>query len=78
MAHRMKLHWSPRSPFARKVMIVAHEVGVADRLQCVRTVAATSKENAVLMADNRLQLTAWYAAFAERLSARATTPVDDG
>ena len=28
----MKLHWSPRSPFVRKVMIVAHEAGLADRL----------------------------------------------
>ena len=25
----MKLHWSPRSPFVRKVMIVAHERGIA-------------------------------------------------
>ena len=24
----MKLHWSPRSPFVRKVMIVAHELGL--------------------------------------------------
>jgi glutathione S-transferase len=34
---RMKLHWSPRSPFVRKVMIVAHELGLVDRLDCVRT-----------------------------------------
>ena len=27
----MKLHWSPRSPYVRKVMIVAHELGLADR-----------------------------------------------
>jgi glutathione S-transferase len=50
----MKLHWSPRSPFVRKVMIVAHEVGVADRIDCVRTVAATTKPNAELMIDNPL------------------------
>ena len=50
----MKLHWSPRSPFVRKVMIVAHEVGVADRLQCVRTVAAMMKPHAELMTDNPL------------------------
>ena len=36
----MKLHWSPRSPFVRKVMIVAHERRLVDRLDCVRTVAA--------------------------------------
>jgi glutathione S-transferase len=50
----MKLHWSPRSPFVRKVMIVAHERGVADRMTLVRTVAATSKPHAELMKDNPL------------------------
>ncbi len=50
----MKLHWSPRSPFVRKVMIAAHEAGVADRLQCVRTVAAMMKPHADLMVDNPL------------------------
>jgi glutathione S-transferase len=50
----MKLHWSPRSPFVRKVMIVAHELGVADRITCVRTVAATAKPHADLMKDNPL------------------------
>jgi glutathione S-transferase len=50
----MKLHWSPRSPFVRKVMIVAHERGLVDRITCVRTVAATSKPHAELMKDNPL------------------------
>ena len=50
----MKLHWSPRSPFVRKVMIVAHECGLVDRIACVRTVAATSKPHAELMKDNPL------------------------
>ena len=50
----MKLHWSPRSPFVRKVMIVAHERGVADRLILMRTVAATAKPHAELMKDNPL------------------------
>ena len=50
----MKLHWSPRSPFVRKVMIVAYECGVADRIDCVRTVAATAKPHAELMKDNPL------------------------
>jgi glutathione S-transferase len=50
----MKLHWSPRSPFVRKVMIVAHEVGVVDKLQCVRTVAAMMKPHPELMIDNPL------------------------
>ena len=50
----MKLHWSPRSPFVRKVMIVAHERGIVDRLNCVRTVAATTTPHAELMRDNPL------------------------
>jgi glutathione S-transferase len=50
----MKLHWSPRSPFVRKVMIVAHEAGLADRLTLVRTVAAATKPHPELMRDNPL------------------------
>jgi len=50
----MKLHWSPRSPVVRKVMIVAHERGLIDRISCVRTVAATAKPHAELMKDNPL------------------------
>src|SRR5262245_47288350 len=50
----MKLHWSPRSPFVRKVMIVAHELGLVDRLNCVRTVAATTRPHPELMLDNPL------------------------
>jgi len=33
----MQLHWSPRSPYVRKVLIAAHEKGVADRIERVRT-----------------------------------------
>jgi glutathione S-transferase len=50
----MRLHWSPRSPFVRKVMIVAHELGIADRIACVRTVVATTSPHAELMQDNPL------------------------
>src|SRR5262245_26069769 len=50
----MKLHWSPRSPFVRKVMIVAHELKLVDRIECVRTVAATTKPHLALMEDNPL------------------------
>ncbi len=50
----MKLHWSPRSPFVRKVMIVAHERGLVDCIVCVRTVAAMTKPHAELMQDNPL------------------------
>lgn len=50
----MKLHWSPRSPYVRKVMIAANEVGIADRLDCVRTVVSTFKPAEELFADNPL------------------------
>ena len=50
----MKLHWSPRSPFVRKVMVFAHETGLVDRLTCVRTVVAMKAPNAALLPDNPL------------------------
>jgi glutathione S-transferase len=50
----MKLHWSPRSPFVRKVMIFAHETGLIDRLECVRTVVTITTANAALLAENPL------------------------
>ena len=50
----MKLLWSSRSPFVRKVMIVAHEKGVASRIEQVRTVVAPTKPNAEVMALNPL------------------------
>ncbi|ANN72873.1 glutathione S-transferase family protein [Bordetella bronchialis] len=50
----MKLHWSPRSPFVRKVMIVLHEAGIADRVACVRTPVAMDKPNPELVRDNPL------------------------
>jgi len=50
----MKLHWSPRSPFVRKVMVFAHETGLVDRLTCMRTVVASMAPNADLLSDNPL------------------------
>jgi glutathione S-transferase len=50
----LTMHWSPRSPFVRKVMIVAHELGIADGLTLVRTRAAMAEVNAALSADNPL------------------------
>ena len=50
----MKLHWSPRSPFVRKVMVFAHETGLVDRLTCTRTVVAMKAPNAALLPDNPL------------------------
>jgi len=50
----MKLHWSPRSPFVRKVMIAAHETGLVSRIMCVRTVVGMTQVNADLLPDNPL------------------------
>jgi glutathione S-transferase len=50
----MKLHWSPRSPFVRKVMIVAHETGLVDRIEKIRSVVAMTAPNPSLMRDNPL------------------------
>ena len=50
----MKLHWSGRSPFVRKVMVAAHELGLVDRLKLVRSVVAMNAPNRELMRDNPL------------------------
>ncbi len=50
----MKLHWSPKSPYVRKVMICAHELGLVGQLELVRSVAAMLKPNVALMRDNPL------------------------
>jgi len=50
----MKLLWSSRSPFVRKVMVAAHEVGLADRVRTGRVVVAANKPNADVMAVNPL------------------------
>jgi glutathione S-transferase len=50
----MKLHWSPRSPFVRKVMVAAHELGMAERIQTVRTVVAMTKPAVSLLPENPL------------------------
>jgi glutathione S-transferase len=50
----MKLHWSPRSPYVRKVMIAAHEMGLGDRLDCVRTVVSPFAPAEELWVDNPL------------------------
>jgi glutathione S-transferase len=50
----MKLYWSSRSPFVRKVMVVAHETGLAERIDRERTVVAPAKPNPEVMALNPL------------------------
>ena len=50
----MKLHWSSRSPYVRKVMVTAHELGLVDRITCLPSVVAMAKANPAVMADNPL------------------------
>ena len=50
----MKLHWSPRSPFVRKVAILLHETGLDAQVERVRSVAALATPNPAIMADNPL------------------------
>lgn len=50
----MKLHWSPKSPYVRKVMVAAHELGCVGDITLVRTVAAMREPNEALMRDNPL------------------------
>ncbi len=50
----MKLHWSPRSPQVRKIMIIAHELCLVERITCVRTVVDPLTPNAALMTENPL------------------------
>jgi glutathione S-transferase len=51
---KMLLHFSPRSPYVRKVMIAAHEMGLAERLHCVRTVVGGTTPHVELMRENPL------------------------
>lgn len=51
----MKLHWSPRSPFVRKVMIALHEADLVEQVTCVRSVVALIAEpNPDVLVDNPL------------------------
>ena len=50
----MKLYWSSRSPFVRKVMVAAHETGVASRILTERVVVGANNPNADVMAVNPL------------------------
>jgi glutathione S-transferase len=50
----VKLHWSPKSPYVRKVMIAAHELGLVSRIEKVRSVAAMKIPNPAIMVDNPL------------------------
>lgn len=50
----MKLYWSSRSPYVRKVMVVAHEGGLAERIELERVVVSAYLPNTELLASNPL------------------------
>ena len=50
----MKLFWSSRSPFVRKVMVAVHEIGIVDRVETQRVVVSANNPNADVMAINPL------------------------
>ena len=52
MSQTMILHWSPRSPYVRKVMIAIWEMGLQDRVRTVRTVAGGTTPHRELMLLN--------------------------
>lgn len=50
----MKLFFSPTSPFVRKVMVVAQELGIADRIELQRVLVSPHLANPALAAFNPL------------------------
>jgi len=50
----VKLYWSSRSPFVRKVMIAAHECGIAGQIVCERTLVMMTRPNRDLLPVNPL------------------------
>ena len=48
----MKLFWSPRSPFVRKVMVCAHELGIVGRIEKVYALVSMSNANADVLKVN--------------------------
>ncbi len=50
----MKLYFSGASPYARKVMVTAHETGQAKKIETVATTVLPTKPNADLAKDNPL------------------------
>jgi glutathione S-transferase len=50
----MKLHFSATSPYVRKCLVVAHELGVADRIGLLPSNAHPVQRDAALVAQNPL------------------------
>lgn len=50
----MRLHTNPASPFGRKVMVAAHELGLAERIAIDNRAVTPVEPNAAVVADNPL------------------------
>ena len=50
----MKIHFSPASPFVRKCMVVAHELGIADRIEKLPSAAGPVARDAQIVQSNPL------------------------
>ncbi|GGF42934.1 glutathione S-transferase [Aliidongia dinghuensis] len=50
----MKIFFSPASPFVRKVMVVAHEHGIADRIEKLPSAVWPTKRDMTVVAKNPL------------------------
>ena len=50
----MKLYWSSRSPYVRKVMITAHEAGISDQIETISIVVSAYRINPDILALNPL------------------------
>ena len=50
----MKLHYASASPFVRKVMVAAIELGLEDRIEKIDTIPIPTDTNEALAADNPL------------------------
>lgn len=50
----MKLHYSAGSPFVRKCLVVAHELGIADRFELLPAAAHPVKRDARIIESNPL------------------------
>ena len=50
----MKLLYQTHSPYARQVLVLAHEVGLADRLEVIHHETSPTRRNAAVFAVNPL------------------------
>jgi glutathione S-transferase len=50
----MKLRHNPASPFVRKVMVIAHELGLAEKIELLSTAVSPVEANATLAGENPL------------------------